>query len=76
MYFLYRGMDPLMFAALTGVVAAGVGFIVGGTLHTEIWKLVNKEKHRQLTQVQLNICITNCYGLQARTTDKASQIVF
>ena len=55
-------MDPLIFAALTGVVSASAGFIVGGTLHTEIWKLVNKEKYRQLTQVpvQLNIWIASC----------------
>ena len=53
-----------MFAALTGVVAAGVGFIAGGTLHTEIWKLVNKEKYRQLTQVQTQRCIVNYYSLQ------------
>ena len=55
-----------MFAALTGVVAAGVGFIAGGTLHTEIWKVVNKEKYRQLTQVQIQCCncIVNYYSLQ------------
>ena len=60
--FFYRGMDPLMFAALTGVAAAGVGFFAGGALHSEFWKVVNKEKHRQLTQV-LNVaqcCICLC----------------
>ena len=40
-----------MFAALTGMAAAGVGFFVGGALHNELWKLINKEKYRQLTQV-------------------------
>ena len=40
-----------MFAATTGVAAAGVGFFVGGILHNEFWKMFNKEKHRQLTQV-------------------------
>lgn len=40
-----------MFAALTSVVAAGIGFIAGGALHGEFWKLVNKEKHRQFTLV-------------------------
>ena len=40
-----------MFAALTGMAAAGVGFFVGGILHNEFWKLFNKEQHRQLTQV-------------------------
>lgn len=44
-------MDPLMFAALTGVAAAGIGFIAGGSLHSEFWKLINKEKYQQLTQV-------------------------
>ena len=54
-----------MFAALTGMVAAGVGFIVGGTLHAEIWKLVNKEKHRQLTQVtQLFVAVYQLFTRQ------------
>jgi len=44
-------MDPLMFAALTGVAAAGVGFVVGGALHNEIWKLVSKKQFQQLTKV-------------------------
>ena len=50
-----------MFAALTSAAAAGVGFIAGGALHSEFWKLVNKEKHRQLTLV-INVAqIANCY---------------
>ena len=40
-----------MFAALTGVAAGGVGFILGGIVHNELWKILNKEKHRQLAQV-------------------------
>jgi len=48
----YRGMDPLMIAALSGAVAAGVCFMGGSALYIEVWKLANKKKHQQILQVR------------------------
>jgi len=44
-------MDPLMLAALSGAVAAGICFVGGGALYTEVWKLANKKKYQQILQV-------------------------
>lgn len=47
----FRGIDPIMFAALCGVGSGVVGYLIGGATFTATWKLIAKSKFKELQQV-------------------------
>lgn len=44
------GMDPIVFAALCGVGSGLVGFVLGGALFSSTWRLLFRERARQLQE--------------------------
>ena len=48
---MYSGLDPIAFGAICGVGVGAVGFILGGAFYSTMWKVVNREKSRQLEKV-------------------------
>ena len=52
MYFLLcRGLDPLVFCGICGVVSAGIGYSIGTQLFKGFWRLMNKDKALKLLEV-------------------------
>ena len=49
---LYRGMDPIVFAALCGVGTGIVTYMVGGALFKATWQLLASKKARQMQKVR------------------------
>ena len=48
---IYRGLDPIVFSGLCGAGSALVGYMLGGTIFTATWKILSREKAKQLDQV-------------------------
>ncbi len=48
---LYRGLDPIVFAGLCGAASAVVGYMLGGTIFTSVWRTLSRKKSAQLNQV-------------------------
>lgn len=49
--FYFRGMDPIVFAALCGVGTGIVGFMLGGALFNATWKLLARKAAREMQEV-------------------------
>lgn len=45
---LIMGIDPLVFSGISGVAAAGVGYILGTNFYKFLWKTFNKTEHHNL----------------------------
>lgn len=45
------GLDPIVFAGLCGVGSGVVSYLLGGAIFTATWKILSKEKAKQLNQV-------------------------
>ena len=48
---IFRGLDPLVFCGICGVVSAGVGYALGTQLFKTLWKIINKNQARMLLEV-------------------------
>ena len=46
-----RGLDPLVFCGICGVVSAGAGYAVGTQLFKTLWKVLNGNQARVLLEV-------------------------
>ena len=46
-----RGLDPLVFCGICGVVSAGLGYAMGTQLFKSFWRIMNKEKASMLLEV-------------------------
>ncbi len=53
-----RGLDPLVFCGICGVVSSGIGFAAGTQLFKLFWKLFNKDKATMLLEVRT--CLGQC----------------
>ena len=46
-------MDPIFFAALCGVGTGVVGYMLGGVLFSQTWRILFRKKAKQMAEVSV-----------------------
>ena len=49
---MFRGLDPLVFCGICGVVSAGAGYALGTQIFKTLWKVLNKNQANILLEVR------------------------
>ena len=60
---MFRGLDPLVFCGICGVVSAGAGYALGTQLFKILWKFMNRSQAMMLLEVCKMVILCSMYTL-------------